>query len=297
MRTIWNTGQPEAMNNSSRRFAFTSVAGLAIAGVCLLGGLLLEKGELRDVGQVTAGLIVFGGTIGAVLISTPKIVLFSALRRARSLLWEEVEDSSAIIEELIRYSRKARSTGIISLDSEAQEIEEPFLRKGMMLLIDGIEAVEIRRVMELELIVFEQQAENDARVFETAGGYAPTIGIIGAVLGLIQVMKHLESLSDVGHGIAVAFVATIYGVGFANLILLPIASRIRVRTHLTLQFRELIVEGVISVQAGMNPRLMSRILEAFVSGNGPAASDNRSRLGVEGSGAANMASLMRVEKT
>jgi chemotaxis protein MotA len=285
------------MTNSPRRFAFTSIAGLAIAAVCLLGGLLLEKGELRDVGQVTAGLIVFGGTIGAVLVSTPKIALFDALRRARSLLWEEVEDSSAIIEELIRYSKKARSTGIISLDSEVQTIEEPFLRKGMMLLIDGMEAAEIRRVMELELIVFEQQAENDARVFETAGGYAPTIGIIGAVLGLIQVMKHLESLSDVGHGIAVAFVATIYGVGFANLILLPIANRIRVRTHLTFQFRELMVEGVISVQSGMNPRLMSRILEAFITGHGLAAKGKGSKAAAGRSGAASAASLMGAEKT
>jgi chemotaxis protein MotA len=259
------------MPRSPRRFALASVAGFAISAACILGGLLMEKGELRDVGQVTAALIVFGGTAGAVLVSTPNVVLFSAVRRGRSLLWDEVEDPDAIIEELIRYSTKARRTGIVSLDSEAQEIEEPFLRKGMMLLVDGVEAAEIRRVMELDLIISENQAENDAKVFDTAGGYAPTIGIIGAVLGLIQVMKHLESLSDVGHGIAVAFVATVYGVGLANLILLPIANRIRVRSHLTSHLRELIVEGVISVQAGKNPRLMRRVLEGFDTQHHPAA--------------------------
>jgi chemotaxis protein MotA len=259
------------MSRAPRRFAFTSVAGFAIAASCVLGGLLLEKGEVRDVGQVTAALIVFGGTTGAVLVSTPNIKLLSALRRASSLLWEELEDPSAVIEELIRYSRKARATGILSLESEAEEIEEPFFRKGMMLLVDGVEAAEIRRIMELDLIIFENQSESDAKVFDTAGGYAPTIGIIGAVMGLIQVMKHLESLGDVGHGIAVAFVATLYGVGFANLALLPIASRIRVRSQMTAHFRELIVEGVISVQTGRNPRLVERMLEGFTTQHTAAA--------------------------
>jgi chemotaxis protein MotA len=262
--TIWEAGQLN-MTRAPRRFAFTSVAGFAIAAACVLGGLLLEKGEVSDVGQVTAALIVFGGTVGAVLVSTPNGALLSALRRLRSLLWEEQEEPSAVIEELIRYSRKARATGIVSLESEAEEIEEPFFRKGMMLLVDGVEAAEIRRVMELDLIIFENQAESDAKVFDTAGGYAPTIGIIGAVIGLIQVMKHLESLGDVGHGIAVAFVATLYGVGLANLVLLPIASRIRVRSQLTAHFRELIVEGVIILQAGMNPRLVERMLEGFTN--------------------------------
>ena len=270
------------MTRAPRRFAFTSVAGFAIAAACVLGGLLLEKGELRDVGQVTAALIVFGGTMGAVLVGTPNAVLWSALRRLRSLLWEEQEEPSGVIEELIRYSRKARVTGILSLESEAEEIGDPFFRKGMMLLVDGVEAAEIRRVMELDLIIFENQAESDAKVFDTAGGYAPTIGIIGAVIGLIQVMKHLESLSDVGHGIAVAFVATLYGVGLANLVLLPIASRIRVRSELTAHFRELIVEGVIILQAGMNPRLVERMLEGFTKRHTTTAANRATESAVAG---------------
>ena len=235
---------------------------------------------MHDVEQVTAALIVFGGTAGATLVGTPNAVLFSAFRRLRALVWEAKEDSSAMIVELIRHSRKARASGILSLDAEIDEIAEPFLRKAMMLLVDGVEAAEIRRVMELDLIIYENHAESDAKVFETAAGLSPTIGIIGAVLGLIQVMKHLESLSDVGHGIAVAFVATVYGVGLANLILLPVASRIRIRSLQTSRYRELIIEGVLGIQAGTNPGLMERLLDGFVSGHNSAKSPV-----VEGAGA------------
>jgi chemotaxis protein MotA len=252
------------MKKSHRQFAVISLAGFALAAASILGGLIMERGELRDVGQVTAALIVFGGTAGAVLVSTPVSLLLSALRRARSLVWESKENASSILEELIQYGTKARRSGIISLDSEAQEIQNPFLKKGMMLLIDGVDAAEIRGALELDQVIFENEVDNDAKVFEIAGGYAPTIGIIGAVLGLIQVMKHLESLQDVGRGIAVAFVATVYGVGFANLVLLPIGNRIRTRAHLDSHIRELIIEGVISIQAGKNPQLTRRLLDAFV---------------------------------
>jgi chemotaxis protein MotA len=260
------------MNTPPRRFAFTSIVGFAIAAICILGGLLMENGQLHDVEQVTAALIVFGGTAGAVLVGTPTAVLFSALRRAGGLVWDDIEDSPAMIEELIRHSRKARGSGILSLDAEIEEVSEPFLRKGMMLLVDGVEAAEIRRVMELDLIIFENNAESDAKVFETAAGLSPTIGIIGAVMGLIQVMKHLESLSEVGHGIAVAFVATVYGVGLANLILLPVANRIRIRSLRTCGFRELIVEGLLGIQAGTNPGLMGRMLDGFAAGHNTAKS-------------------------
>jgi chemotaxis protein MotA len=252
------------MKKSHRQFAIISLAGFALAAASILGGLIMERGELRDVGQVTAALIVFGGTAGAVLVSTPVSLLLSALRRARSLVWESKENASSILEELIRYGTKARRSGVISLESEAQEIQNPFLKKGMMLLIDGVDAAEIRGALELDQVIFENEVDNDAQVFEIAGGYAPTIGIIGAVLGLIQVMKHLESLQDVGRGIAVAFVATVYGVGFANLVLLPIGNRIRTRAHLDSHIRELIIEGVISIQAGKNPQLTRRMLDAFV---------------------------------
>jgi chemotaxis protein MotA len=252
------------MKKSHRKFAIISLAGFVLAAASILGGLIMERGELRDVGQATAALIVFGGTAGAVLVSTPVSLLLSALRRARSLVWESKENASSILEELIQYGTKARRSGIISLDSEAQEIRNPFLKKGMMLLIDGVDAAEIRGALELDQVIFENEVDNDAKVFEIAGGYAPTIGIIGAVLGLIQVMKHLESLQDVGRGIAVAFVATVYGVGFANLVLLPIGNRIRTRAHLDSHIRELIIEGVISIQAGKNPQLTRRMLDAFV---------------------------------
>jgi chemotaxis protein MotA len=266
------------MITPARRFAITPIAGFVLAALCVLGGLLMEKGELADVGQVTAALIVFGGTIGAVLIGTPNAVLLSAFRRGVTLFWDDVEEPSRMIEDLIKYARKARGEGILALDSEIEKMEDPFLRKGTMLLVDGVEAAEIRRVLELDLIISENHSENDAKVFEIAAGLAPTIGIIGAVMGLIQVMKHLENLKDVGHGIAVAFVATIYGVGLANLILLPITNRIRIRSLRTSQFRELIIEGILGIQAGVNPGMLGRTLDGFATQpgaepKGPAAKE------------------------
>jgi chemotaxis protein MotA len=246
-----------------RRFDSTVVVGLLIAGVGILGGLLLEKGELRDVGQITAALIVFGGTLGAVIISTPRPALISALKRSRSVFWSSREEPSALIENLLRLGMAGRRSGFASIEPEAIDLPESFFKKAMMLLVDGLKANEIRSVLELDLIVSEQEVENDARVFEAAGGYAPTIGIIGAVLGLIQVMKHLESIQDVGRGIAVAFVATVYGVGFANLVLLPIGSKIRAQARSAAKLQEMIIEGVIGVQEGKNPRVIRQMLAPF----------------------------------
>jgi chemotaxis protein MotA len=265
------------MISPARRFAITPIAGFFLAAICILGGLLMEKGQIGDVEQVTAALIVFGGTIGAVLIGTPNVVLLSAFRRALTLFWDELEDPSRMIEDLIQYAKKARAAGILTLDSEIENMQDPFLRKGMMLLVDGVEAAEIRRVLELDLVIDENHSENDAKVFEIAAGLAPTIGIIGAVMGLIQVMKHLENLVDVGHGIAVAFVATIYGVGFANLILLPVTNRIRIRSLRTSQFRELIVEGILGIQAGVNPAMLGRTLDGFAKQPNAAPKDPKAK--------------------
>jgi chemotaxis protein MotA len=170
-----------------------------------------------------------------------------------------------LIAEIVRYAHKARKEGIVSLDSQLEEIEDPFLKKGLMLAVDGTEPQEIRKMMELEL---DNQAEHDEqvpKVFESAGGFSPTIGIIGAVLGLIQMMQHLDDISAVGRGIAVAFVATIYGVGSANLFFLPVAGKIKIRVRQEQIRREMMLEGVISILEGMNPRMIETKLLAFFS--------------------------------
>jgi len=198
-----------------------TIGGLTLALVGTLGGLILEKGKVQDVAQVTAALIVLGGTLGAVMVTTPIGVLRSAARRLSDVFFESRHAPDAIIERIIAYATKARKQGIVSLETETNLIEDPFLRKALSLAVDGTDLQEIRRMMELDITLEEQRGEAEAKVYEAAGGYAPTVGIIGAVLGLIQVMKHLANIDEVGHGIAVAFVATVYGVGLANLFFLP----------------------------------------------------------------------------
>jgi chemotaxis protein MotA len=263
------------------KFDFTSLAGLLIAALGILGGLILEKGQLRDVSQITAAMIVLGGTFGAVIVSTPANLLLSALKRSRSVMWSNAQKPTEVLEELVRFSNAARRSGPASLEPEVAEIADPFIKKGMMLVVDGFHASEIRNVLELDLIVSEQEAETDAKVFEAAGGYAPTIGIIGAVLGLMQVMKHLDNISEVGRGIAVAFVATVYGVGLANLVLLPMAAKIRTRAQATSKIREMIVEGIIGIQEAKNPRLIRQILGPFAAeaaGKGERPEERKPRI-------------------
>src|SRR5215467_5922369 len=206
----------------------------ALLGVCLalggiLTGLVLEGGRIADVVQFTGALIVFGGTAGAVMLTTPFSIVRSSLRRLKKVLFEERNSTKETIEEILVYAGKARKNGIVSLEADAAGINDPFLHKAVMLAVDGTELQSLRSMMELEMRVEMGDADTDARVYEAAGGYAPTIGIIGAVIGLIQVMKHLDDIQQVGHGIAVAFVATIYGVASANLLFLPLSQKIRIR--------------------------------------------------------------------
>lgn len=242
---------------------FLSVAGLLLAAAGILGGLVLEGGKLKDVSQFTAAIIVLGGTAGAVMVSTPGPVLKGALRRLAGVFHDSAPPLAAQVEELIGYAAKARKTGIVSLEDDTAQIADPFLKKALTLAVDGTDLQEVRSMMELEMSLQEHQAEAEARVFESAGGYAPTIGIIGAVLGLIQVMKNLANIDEVGHGIAVAFVATVYGVALANLFLLPAASKIKARAHAETQRREMILEGVSAIVEGLNPKVLQSKLEAF----------------------------------
>lgn len=235
---------------------------LAIGG--LIGGLLLEGGRLQDIAQITSALIVLGGTIGAVMITTPLTVLIRAVRQLDSIFFSTTESLPERIEEIVALASRARRTGIVSLDAQAQSIEDPFFRKALELAIDGVEPAKIRDIIEFEIGLFEQDADAEAKVFEAAGGYAPTIGIVGAVLGLIQVMKNLANVDEVGRGIAVAFVATIYGVASANLFFLPAAGKLKARAHQRIRMRELTLEGIMGIAAGVNHRLIRIKLEAFL---------------------------------
>ncbi|MDZ7639560.1 MAG: flagellar motor protein [Bryobacterales bacterium] len=269
---------PES-KTSKFRFDFATPLGLVIGLIGIIGGLIAERGELADIGQATAALIVLGGTLGAVLVNTPLSQFVTALRRFADLFVVKSPSTPATIENLVEFATKARRQGIVSLEADADRVSDPFFRKAMNLAVDGTPLQDLRRQMELEITIQERRAESAARVYETAGGYSPTIGIIGAVMGLIQVMKQLDNLEEVGHGIAVAFVATIYGVGLANLLLLPAASKIRARAEELAQHRELVLDGVSSIVEGLNPKLIRLKLEAYLddAARSPSSSSSAGR--------------------
>jgi len=247
----------------SVRLDFATFAGLVIGIGGIVGGLILEGGSVREIAAPTALLIVLGGALGAVLITPPIGVLRGGIRSMASVFYEKSQDPDSLIDILVDYSSKARRNGIVSLEGVADQAPDPFLRKALNLAVDGTDLQELRNMMELEIGVAEHHAEAEAKIFESAGGYAPTIGIIGAVLGLIQVMKDLADIEKVGHGIATAFVATIYGVAFANLFFLPVAGKIKARAQQKSQMRELMLEGVVGIVEGLNPKLIRSKLGAY----------------------------------
>jgi chemotaxis protein MotA len=241
-----------------------SLAGVLLALGGITAGLLLEGGNLAQILQPTAAMIVFGGTLGAVLVQFPLAIVLSAFAQLATVFFEPKREAQAVIQQLVRYANQARRDGIVSLDAELEAVQDPFLKKSLMLAVDGTEPDELRKMMELEL---DNRAEHDEKipmVFESAGGFSPTVGIIGAVLGLIQVMQHLDKIDEVGKGIAVAFVATIYGVGAANLFFLPAAGKLKIRIRELEVVREMTLEGVVSILEGMNPRMLETKLLGFL---------------------------------
>ena len=242
-----------------------TVAGILLAIGGIVAGLLLEGGNLGQILQPTAAMIVFGGTLGAILIQFPLRVVIASFKGLARVLFVRGKEGQIIITQLIQFANKARRQGIVSLDDEIETIHEPFLKKALMLAVDGTEPELLRKIMELELDNQSEEEERVPQVFESAGGFSPTIGIIGAVMGLIQVMQHMDKIEEVGRGIAVAFVATIYGVGAANLFLLPAAGKLKIRIRQSQIMREMILEGVISILEGMNPRMLEMKLFGFLS--------------------------------
>jgi chemotaxis protein MotA len=253
----------KAPKASSSTIDLATVGGIALALLGIVGGLVLEKGSIQDIAQGTAAMIVFGGTFGAVLVTNPLSVVLRAFAGFKNILIETTVSPDATIELLLQYATKARKNGIVSLESEAAAITDPFLRKALGMAVDGTDLQEIKKMMDIDVSLTEQSAEAEAKVWEAAGGYAPTIGIIGAVLGLIQVMKHLEDIKEVGHGIAVAFVATVYGVASANILFLPAANKLRARMRQVTLLRDMTMEGVIGIVEGLNPTLIRMKLQSF----------------------------------
>ncbi len=246
-----------------KRLDLTSLVGFPLSIGLILLGQMLEGGKLGSLLQMAAALIVFGGTFGAVLVSFSITEVWRAFKALRDVVVEQVHDPEEAIDKIVRYATQARKQGIMSLEDSLDEEPDPFMRRGLALAVDGSNPHIVREMLEMEIEAREKDEELPARVWESAGGYAPTIGIIGAVLGLIHVMDNLSDPSKLGAGIAVAFVATVYGVGTANLIFLPIGTKLRVRAQMNAWRRELLLEGILAIQEGLNLRLIEEKLRGF----------------------------------
>ena len=242
-----------------------SFLGLLAAFGMILSGNAIEGGSLKDISQLTAGMIVFGGAFGAVMLQFPLGKFLGAIGSLRQVFFPPKENPEEIIKQIVEFARRARREGILSLEKEIPNIKDPFFAKALTMAVDGLEPKTLYESMETELATLEEAGDAKSKVFEALGGYAPTIGILGAVLGLIHVMKNLADPSKLGEGIAVAFVATIYGVGSANIIFLPIAGKLKMLSKTTCQAREIMLRGVLLIQEGINHSVIEEQLKGFLS--------------------------------
>lgn len=254
-----------------RRMDVTTIVGLLIALGCILGGQVLEGGHVSSIAQLAAGLIVIGGTFGAVVTQFPAVDLVNGLRQCRFVILTQDMGLARLARDLVELSRKSRREGLLVLEDEASKSTDPFLRQALLGLVDGNDVVHLRALLDSAIDQQRQVEEPGPKLLEAAGGYAPTIGILGAVLGLIHVMENLSDPSRLGSGIAVAFVATVYGVGAANLIFLPLAQKLRLKMNRAMTRKEMIVEAVCAIQEGVNPQMLEKRLQSFVGPVGRAA--------------------------
>jgi chemotaxis protein MotA len=248
----------------------TSVAGIVVAIGLILVGQALEGGHVGSILQATAALIVFGGTVGATMVAFPTRDFVRGMRMLKLAFGNPTHDLPALSQRIVEFASVARRDGVLALEGRLPEIDDPFLRKALQFAVDGVDGEVTRSSLETAIDSEFQEQAVGAKVWESMGGYAPTIGILGAVLGLIHVMENLNDPSKLGGGIATAFVATIYGVGSANILFLPIANKLKRKLTLEKERKTLIAEGVLSIQEGLNPRVLEEKLRAFTGEEAPA---------------------------
>jgi chemotaxis protein MotA len=241
-----------------------TIIGIVLGIAAVIGGNMLEGGHIGSLANGPAFVIVLGGTLGAVLLQTPLAVFIYSVKSLKRVLLPPRVDQQGLIDKIVGWSTLARREGLLGLENMISGETDAFARKGLQLLVDGNEPDVIRDSLEVEMDTRREWDLQAAKVLESMGGYSPTVGIIGAVMGLIHVMQNLSDPSKLGSGIATAFVATIYGVGFANLLFIPVAQKLKTLAHIGNQGRELLLEGVISIAEGENPRNIEMKLSGFV---------------------------------
>lgn len=245
------------------RIDLNSVTGIALAFLAIIGGQILEGGHIGSLLQLAAFIVVMGGTVGAVLLQSPMKVFIHGIKMGAWVFFPPDHSPQPLIKQIVDWSHISRKEGLLVLETHAATMKDPLIKKGLLLLADGSAPEKLREAMEIEITALEAYDRQSARIWEAAGGYAPTIGILGAVLGLIHVMENLSDPDLLGSGIAVAFVATIYGVGLANLVFLPIANKLKniISQHMVLH--EMLIDGFVAISNGENPRLIENRLKGY----------------------------------
>ena len=241
-----------------------SIAGLAIGIIAIIGGQILEGGHVSSLVQPTALMIVLGGTLGAVLLQSPYPVFRRGMQMVKWVWVPPVIQQKQQLDQIMNWSLVARREGLLQLENQIARIKDPFTQKGLQLLVDGADPEHIRELLEVEINTFEDEWRQSAKIWDSAGGYSPTIGILGAVMGLIHVMENLSDPTKLGSGIAVAFVATIYGVGLANLVYLPIAGKLKYYISRMVASKEMLIDGLVGIAVGDNPRIIESRLKGYM---------------------------------
>ncbi len=241
-----------------------SLAGIVLAFIALLSGAILKGAGLHSLVSGAALMIVVVGTFAAILVQTPGRVMRRAFGIVPWVFRSPLLDGRATVQRLVEWSQIARKQGLLGLESQIDTERDDFIRKGLQLVVDGGEPDVIRSTLEVDLSGREAADLRAARVFEGMGVYAPTLGIIGAVLGLMAVMQNLADPARLGAGIAAAFTATVYGIGLANLFLLPVASKLKTTVHAQSHLREMVIEGMVAIAQGDNPRAIESRLQGYL---------------------------------
>ena len=242
-----------------------TIIGMLLAWGALIGALLMEGGDLKSLVNLPAALLVFGGTLGAATISFRMNQIAGIPNILAQVFTEDTQDIGDVIALLVRFAERARREGLLSLETEAKQINDDFLKRGLRLVTDGIDPETIREMLTTELHFLQMRHRNGENVFSTLGGFAPTLGIIGTVMGLIHMLANLSDPAKMGPLIAGAFIATLYGVSSANLIFLPISNKLKARSADEIVIREIMIEGLLAIQAGANPRLVEEKLKAYLA--------------------------------
>lgn len=241
-----------------------SIFGILLAFSAIIGGQILEGGHINSLLQLTAFVIVLGGTTGAIMLQSSSKIFFEGMRLAKWVIWPPKAVPQLLIEQVLHWSSLARKGGLLALESQLDDLQDAFTKKGLQMLVDGAEPEKIRAALDVEISTYEKHHLDASKVWQAAGGYAPTIGILGAVLGLIHVMENLSDPAKLGGGIAVAFVATVYGVGSANLFFLPMSSKLKYLIEQEVVMREMLIEGLVSIANGENPRVIESKLQGYI---------------------------------